>query len=40
MMKNMPCVHGTIEIALEQIQCDITVNSQCQKCHEFTLCVS
>ena len=25
-MKNMPCVHGTIEIALEQIQRDIATS--------------
>ena len=40
MMKNVLCVHGTIEIALEQIQRDIAVNSQRQKCRKFVLCVS
>ena len=25
--KNVPCVNGIIEIALEQIQCDIAANS-------------
>ena len=28
--KNAPCVNSTIEIALEQIQCDIAVNLQHQ----------
>ena len=39
-MKNVACVNGTIEITLEQIQCDIVANLQCQNCSEFTLCVS
>ena len=39
-MKNAPCVNRTIEIALEQIQCNIAVNLQCQNCSKFTLCVS
>ena len=39
-MKNMPCVNRTIEIALEQIQHNITANSQRQNRGEFMLCVS
>ena len=34
-MKNMPCVNGSIEITLEQIQHDIMKNSWCQKCCKF-----
>ena len=39
-MKNVPCVHGTIEIALEQIQRNIAANLRRQKCRKFALCVS
>ena len=38
--KNAACVNGTIEITLEQIQCDIAANLQRQNCGEFALCVS
>ena len=38
--KMHPCVNSTIEIALEQIQCDITANLQHQNCSKFALCVS
>ena len=38
--KNTACVNGTIEITLEQIQCDIVTNLQCQNCCKFVLCVS
>ena len=38
--KNVLCVHGTIEIALERIQRDIAANSRRQKRREFALCVS
>ena len=39
-MKNVLCVHGTIEIALEQIQCDIAANLRRQKCLRIcTMCV-
>ena len=39
-MKNVPCVHGTIEITLERIKCDIVSNWRRQKRSEFALCVS
>ena len=39
-MKNASCVNGTIEIALERIQCDIAANSRRQNRGEFALCVS
>ena len=35
MTKNVLCVHGTIEIALEQIQRDIAANSRRQKCRKL-----
>ena len=38
--KNVLCVHGTIEIALERIQRDIAANLRRQKRREFALCVS
>ena len=38
--KNALCAHGTIEIALEQIQRDIAANLRRQKCRKFALCVS
>ena len=38
--KNTACVNGTIEITLEQIQCDIAMNLQHQNCRKFTFCVS
>ena len=38
--KNAACVNGTTEITLEQIQCNIVANLQCQKHRKFTLYVS
>ena len=40
MTKNAGSVHGTIGKALQQIEGDVAANSQHEKCHKFTYCVS
>ena len=39
-MKNTGKVHETIGKASQRIKGEIAAISQCQKCHEFMLCVS